>query len=77
MYNTPGIKKYKFISKILANITILIIGPSMQSVKINATILSKIPKSFEKLLLSRPLGVISKYEAGLLTKPYIIRSCNF
>lgn len=38
----------------------LTIGPSKVSIKTNERVLSKIPKSFENLLMSLPEGVVSK-----------------
>jgi hypothetical protein len=39
---------------------ILIIGPSIMSVNTNDNVSSKIPKSLENLLISFPVGVVSK-----------------
>ncbi len=56
----PGIKKYTLIVNILTNNIILMIGPYTESVSTKAIILSIMPKSFENLLVSRPVGVMSK-----------------
>lgn len=60
MLITPGIIKYKLIENTFASKTMLTIGPSTASVNTKDNILSKIPKSFENLLFSLPVGVISK-----------------
>lgn len=72
MLRIPGIKKYKLIEKTFAMSMRLVIEPSKESVNTYESMLSMIPKSFENLLFSRPLGVTSKYEQGLLTSPWII-----
>ena len=59
MTNPGGINN-KFIWKTFASITMQIIGPSIMSVKTKAIVLSKIPKSFEKVLTNLPVGVVSK-----------------
>lgn len=69
---TPGIKKYKLMEKMLANKMMLTMGPYIESVSTKDNMLSKIPISFENLLLSRPVGVTSKYQEGLLTSPWIM-----
>ena len=56
----------------LINIIILTIGPSTVSVKVKAKLLSKTPKSFENLLMSLPLGVVSKKLDGARRRPCII-----
>ena len=60
MLRTPGIRKYKLMANTLAIKIRLMIGPSIESVRTKANILSKIPKSLENLLFSRPVGVMSK-----------------
>lgn len=69
MLMMPGIKKYKLMEKTFANKTILTMGPYTESVSTNASMLSRIPMSFENLLFSLPVGVMSKYHDGLLTNP--------
>jgi hypothetical protein len=56
----PGGMKNKLIWKILANMIKLTIGPSIMSTNTKESVLSKIPKSFENLLISLPVGVVSK-----------------
>lgn len=46
--------------KILINMLMEMIGPSIISVKEKARVMSKSPKSLENVLISRPGGVISK-----------------
>ncbi len=69
MLMTPGIRKYRFMEKMLANKTMLTMGPYIESVSTNDNMLSRMPMSFENLLLSLPVGVTSKYQEGLLTNP--------
>jgi hypothetical protein len=57
---TPGGMNSGLIWKIFASMIMPVIGPSITSRRIKAKVLSKIPKSFEKLLRSLPLGVTSK-----------------
>ena len=59
-------RKYKLIEKTFAIKIKHKIIPSIESKRKKANRLSMIPKSFENLLLSRPLGVMSKYEQGLI-----------
>lgn len=59
-FRIPGIRKYGLIENTLASKTILTMGPSSESVKTKANVLSMTPKSFENMLLRRPVGVISK-----------------
>ena len=70
----PGMRKKRSIEKILMTITTAISEYSRLSTKTNANVLSKIPKSFENLLVSWPVGVKSKKDEGLLTSPCIISS---
>ena len=65
----PGIRKNMSIEKMFINITIAIIGPSKASIKVNGKVLSRIPRSFENLFVSCPIGIMSKKEQGLLTNP--------
>ena len=65
----PGIMKNKSIENTLTSNMVQTIGPSIKSTKENPNVLSKIPRSFENLLVSCPVGVISKKNEGLLTSP--------
>ena len=56
----PGIKKNKSIENILTNKIIVRIGPYIVSIKLKIKVLSRIPKSFENLFVSCPIGVTSK-----------------
>ena len=65
----PGIIKNTSIENTFTSNTVQTIGPSIKSTKENPNVLSRIPKSFENLLVSYPVGVISKKNDGLLTSP--------
>lgn len=69
MFIAPGGIKNKFIWKMFAIIINVTIGPSIMSINTKASVLSSIPRSFENLLTSRPVGVTSKYPEGHLTSP--------
>lgn len=60
MLMVPGMRKYKLIENTFAIKMMQTMGPSIASMSTNHKILSIIPKSFENLLLSRPVEVISK-----------------
>ena len=56
----PGIKKNKSIENMFASNIIVMIGPSIVSIRLNIKVLSRIPKSFENLFVNWPVGVKSK-----------------
>ncbi len=77
MLTTPKGMNIRLIEKMFVNIIIVTIGPSIVSIITKTSVLSKIPKSLENLLMSLPEGVMSKKLEGHLTKLWTISSCNF
>ena len=72
-----GIMKYGYIWQMLIMAIMIEVGPSRVSIKESESALSKMPKSFENLLMRTPEGVISKKWPGLRTIPFTMLSWMF